>query len=115
MEELVWQNLQEGFKTLLGYIEWVYMVVFILVTWLFNSYTFSKSKAGHLNVLQRIPPHVWAVIIGMLLAIFWVWGFDCNSKDCIVGLFFTLIFAMVIYKFGIGKLLEYAAKKRLKT
>lgn len=115
MNELILENLKAAFTEMFAFVDWKYMVVFILLTWLFNSYTFSTKKATKLKQLQKVPAQVWALIIGLILAMFWIWAFSYQQKDEIVSLVFSLLGAMVLYKFGIDKLLNFINSKTIKT
>lgn len=115
MENLFLNNLLEGLRQFFEAANWVFIVCFMLLTWLFNSYTDSDKKAGWLTFLSKIPKAVRTLILGIVLAWIFAWLFDLKTKEQFSSLFFSIIIAMVIWKIGIDKMFKWLAQKWLKT
>lgn len=105
-EMIAVNNLLEGFKIIFSYINWVFLIIFIVVAWLINDITDAKNIASWLLWLKPIPKAIRALIVGILLIILFTWVFKLKTPFEIFKLIISLLFSMVVFKIGIDKVLK---------
>lgn len=111
VQGLTLTHIWEGVVTFWSYLNWVYIVAFILFSGIFNMYVSAENKAPGLNWFRKVPMALWVILIGAFLALIFVFVFDVNTKQSIAGLFFSLFISMGIYKLGIDKFIKWVAGK----
>jgi len=114
MEDLFITQILEGFKAFLMSIDWLFMVVFMLVTWLFNAGAKHPTKAKPLNFVQKIHPALFPLLLGVIIAIGYAYLRGFKTKDEIASLLYAIIFGMVIWKLGFNKFETWVENKLLK-
>lgn len=100
-----------GIVTFWSYLNWVFIVAFIIVSGIFNMYVSAENKAPKLNWFRKVPMAIWVLCIGMIMACIFVFSYEIVDKADITGLLWSIIFSMGIYKLGIDKLTNWIATK----
>jgi len=112
--ESIITGIKDGSITFLSLINWLYVVIFIVVTWLFNDLIEAKNTGTKLNWFNKIPKMLRSFIVGLVIAfIFYFTYTDENIRLNIFSLFISLISGMVIYKIGINNILAIVSEKFL--
>ena len=111
IQSLTVSKIWEGVVTFWSYLNWVFIVAFIIFSGIFNMYVSAENKAGWLNWFRKVPMAIWVCLIGIMLALIFIFIFDITSKRDIAGLFFSIVFSMGIYKMGIDKFINWLATK----
>lgn len=94
-----------------NYVNWLYLVVFMLLTWLVGDYSQATNKAQWLSFLSKLPRLLLAAIVGILLIGVFYWGFDYSGKEDVMKMLFSILTALVIYKIGINRVFAWLSKK----
>lgn len=108
MEELFYQKIGDAVVQFADSIEWLFVLVFMVFTWLFLEavyYFFNKNKFNKALVT------VVVLFIGVALAIGYAYIYEKGSKVDIANLFYSVLTGMVIYKMGVDKLFEALKNK----
>ena len=106
------QKIWGGLLDFIGYLNWGFIVAFIIFSGIINMYAKAENKAGWLNWLNKIPTAIWILLFGILLAILWWWGIlAVKGKQEAIGLLFSIFFAMGVYKMGVDKLINWIAQR----
>jgi len=111
IQGLTLQKIWEGVKIFWGYLNWVFIVAFIVVSGVFNMYVSAENKAPSMNWFRKVPMSIWVLCIGIIMACIFVFSYDIVGKADITGLLWSIIFSMGIYKLGIDKLIKFLAEK----
>jgi purine-cytosine permease-like protein len=111
LEKITVDKIWDGVRQFWDYLNWLYIVAFIVISGVFNMYVSAENKALSLNKMRKVPMAVWVLLIGVLLATIFVFTFDIKTIKGIVSLLFSLFFAMGIYKVGIDRFIKYLAEK----
>ena len=104
-------SISEAVKLFVSYINWVFVLVFMLATWLINDPTDATNAAKWLTWLSFISRSVRSLIVGLLLIILFVWVFKYTGRLEIFKMFLSLLLGMVIYKFGINKIFAWLSAR----
>lgn len=100
-----------GIITFWGYLNWVFIVAFIIVSGIFNMYVSAENKAPKLDWFRKVPMAVWVLCIGVIMACIFIFSYEIVGKADITGLLWSIIFSMGIYKLGIDKLIKWLATR----
>lgn len=100
-----------GIVTFWSYLNWVFIVAFIIVSGIFNMYVSAENKALKLNWFRKVPMAIWVLCIGVIMACIFIFSYEIVGKADITGLLWSIIFSMGIYKLGIDKLINWIAIK----
>ena len=100
-----------GIVTFWGYLNWVFIVAFIIVSGIFNMYVSAENKAPKLDWFRKVPMAIWVLCIGVIMACIFIFSYEIVGKADITGLLWSIIFSMGIYKLGIDKLINWIATK----
>lgn len=100
-----------GIVTFWGYLNWVFIVAFIIVSGIFNMYVSAENKALKLNWFRKVPMAIWVLCIGVIMACIFIFSYEIVGKADITGLLWSIIFSMGIYKLGIDKLIKWLATR----
>ena len=101
-------------KAFIAFVNWLFVIVFILLAWLINDTAENKNGANWFNWFNRIPKILRSLGIGLLLAAVFYWGFNYHHRQEVMGLMFSIVVTMVIYKIGVDKVLRWVSKTFLK-
>jgi len=111
IQGLTIQKIWEGVVTFWGYLNWIFIVAFIMVSGVFNMYVSAENKAEKLNWFRKLPMAIWVLIIGVVMAGIFIFSYNIVTKQDITGLLWSIIFSMGIYKLGIDKFISWIAAK----
>lgn len=100
----------DSLKQLIVSVNWLFVIVFMLVTWLVND-TSEAINTNSPNWFNKIPKVIRALFIGILGIIIFAWTNQVQSRSEIFKLILSLLMAMVIFKFGINKILRYLSTR----
>jgi|GEM_PF-4545453 len=100
-----------GIVTFWSYLNWVFIVAFIIVSGIFNMYVSAENKAPKLDWFRKVPMAIWVLCIGIIMACIFIFSYEIVGKADITGLLWSIIFSMGIYKLGIDKLINWIATK----
>lgn len=100
-----------GIVTFWGYLNWVFIVAFIIVSGIFNMYVSAENKAPKLDWFRKVPMAIWVLCIGVIMACIFIFSYEIVGKADITGLLWSIIFSMGIYKLGIDKLIKWLATR----
>ncbi len=100
----------DSLKQLIVSVNWLFVIVFMLVTWLVND-TSEAINTNSPNWFNKIPKVIRALFIGILGIILFAWSNQVQSRSEIFKLILSLLMAMVIFKFGINKILRYLSTR----
>lgn len=103
----IWGGVLEFWNNL----NWVFIVIFIVISGIFNMYVTAENKAISMNWFRKIPMAIWVLLIGIFLGISFVFIYDLKTKQEIFGILLSIIFSMGIYKLGIDKFIKWVASK----
>lgn len=102
----------EGAKLFLSFLNFIYIIVFILTAWLINDSIEATNKSTKwLDRFKKIPKVIRSLIVGILWGIFFYWGFKYNTRLDVVALVFSMLFAMALYKLGINRIFQFISTK----
>lgn len=112
VQESLTGNIKDGILTFIYFVNWLYMVVFVLSAWLINDSTESTNKlTKFMSWFNGVPKAARSFCIGILWMVIFGWGFRYDTRLDVMSLIFSLILAMVIYQYGVKKILEWISKK----
>lgn len=100
----------DSFKQLVASVNWLFVIVFMLITWLLND-TSEATNTNYLTWFSKIPKAVRALIIGVVSILVFAWVYNITAKTEIFKLLLSLIMAMAVYKFGIHKAFRFISKR----
>jgi uncharacterized membrane protein len=100
-----------GIVTFWSYLNWVFIVAFIIVSGIFNMYVSAENKAPKLDWFRKVPMAIWVLCIGVIMACIFIFSYEIVGKADITGLLWSIIFSMGIYKLGIDKLIKWLATR----
>lgn len=105
MEELFISKFWDAVKEFFDSINWLFMLIFMIITWLVNA-------SLQLKKLEDRTLQSWFVlVIGVGLAILYAYLYDIWDKPGIAGLLYGILAGMVIWKLGISKFEEFIKNK----
>ena len=107
METTFIAQLWAGIETFFASINWLFLVVFVTITWLLNEGTDSCASFKWLNWLQGIPRKWRTIISGLLMALIFAYLYDLRTKVEIAGLIYSIILGMIIWKLGLDSFFEW--------
>jgi hypothetical protein len=81
----------------------------MLVTWLLND-TSEATNTLTVTWFTKIPKAVRALILGFVCILVFAWVNQTASREEVFKLLLSLLIAMVIFKFGIDKILRFISK-----
>lgn len=105
-DTLLINNLFDAVKQIFSYVNWVFLIIFIVVTWLINDVTDAENCAQWLTWFSKIPKVIRVLIFGVLQIMFFAWAFEATARIELFKLMLSLLFSMVVYKIGINKFLK---------
>ena len=111
MEYFFLQALWEAIKAFIGSVNLIFMIIFMLVTWLLNAGSKNPKKFSSMNWIQKIHPALFPLILGFMLAIIYAYLNDMREKADISGLLYAVLLGMVIWKLGFNKFEAWVNKK----
>lgn len=100
----------DSLKVLVSSVNWLFVIVFMLVTWLLND-TSEATNTSTWNWFNKTPKAIRALFIGIIGIILFAYVYQVHSREEIFKLILSLLMAMVIYKFGIDRVLRYLSKR----
>lgn len=112
MEDLFLTKIWEAIKIFADSIDWFFVLIFMVITWLTLegvSALFTKWK------LNKAAITIFVLILGFLLASLYSVVYEINDKVGMAELFYSVIAGMVIYKIGVDKLFELIKNKLKKS
>jgi Mn2+/Fe2+ NRAMP family transporter len=101
----------EAFKQFISYINWLFVLIFMLSTWLINDTADATNFGLAFNWLNKIPKALRTLIIGFNVLILFAWTFGLHTKIEVFKLVLSLLISMVIYKFGINKIFNWISQR----
>lgn len=102
MKELLDGEILLGFKEFLGNIEWVFLFLFVFLTWVLNIFRSPKKTA--VKWYQKIPSAIKIFAFGLILSFVYMWLLSKTTKADFFEMINTITFGMVAWKFGFNKL-----------
>lgn len=100
----------DSIKLLVASVNWLFVIVFILTAWLVND-TSEATNTVTATWFTKIPKSVRALVIGLLCVVLFAWVNQTHSREEIFKLIISLLLSMVIYKFGIKKVLRFISTR----
>lgn len=107
LEKSIVEHFVAAGKDFLQYIDWLFMIVFIIITWLTSKSASATNMASWLNWLAKVPNLLIALGIGLILTVIFYYLFDYSGKEGIRTMLMSLLFSLVVYKIGIDKFLKW--------
>lgn len=104
-------NLTDALLQYMNSLNVIFIITFILVTWLVNTTIDAKNFATKLNFFQKIPKILRVLFLAMILGAIFILLGDYRSKDEIFALFLSVVTSMVIWKIGIDKIFKIIVGK----
>jgi hypothetical protein len=101
--------ISDSIKLLVSSVNWLFVIVFMLVTWLLND-TSEATNTLTVTWFTKIPKAVRALILGFVCILVFAWVNQTASREEVFKLLLRLLIAMVIFKFGIDKILRFISK-----
>lgn len=114
MEQNLIQEVTGGIIEFLGLIQWIYVIVFIIITWLTNDFSEAKNVASWLSWWAAIPKLLRVFILGVVLIAVFGYFWRMSTREEYFVLTLSMFAAMVFYKIGIDKLLSWFSGKVFK-
>ncbi len=111
LQATIWEKIWDAITEFINFVNWFYVLVFIIITWLISDHAASINRAGWLSFWDRIPKVLQSLIIGFLLIPLFYWGFSYSGRHDVMSMLFSMLAGMVIYKIGIYKLLSWCSRK----
>ncbi len=111
VDSFTFSTITEALKELISLLNWTYILVFMLATWLINDPTDAVNAADWLTWLSKIPKAIRSFIIGIILIVIFAWAFGLPSRFDVFRMLLSLLVAMVIYKFGIGRAFKWISTR----
>jgi len=111
LQQSFFDSLQVGIMAFLNMLNWLYVVVFIIVSWLINDATDADNKFYWLRWYSLVPKIIRSLISGLLLIVLFYWAFNYHTRIEVVNMIFSLLFSMVLYKFGIDRILRFISER----
>lgn len=111
IQQSFFESLQIGFQLFLGMINWLYVVVFIIVSWLVNDATEAENKFEWLAWYSKVPKVLRSLFSGLILMAVFYWAFSYSTRIEVVNMLFSLLLSMVLYKFGIDRILRFISER----
>ena len=111
MDTNVLQAFYSGIIEFIAAVNWLYIIAFMLTAWLINDHADATNRANWLTWWSRVGRTFRSFIIGIILILLFCWGFNFRTREEIINMIFSLLLAMVIYKFGIDKVFAALSKK----
>jgi len=109
VDQTIMDKIKAGVMDFLGYINWLFLVVFIGVSWLTNDTAEATNFAGWFSWWAKIPKIIRTLIAGVVQMGVFYWLFDYNSKAEVRDMVFALFGGLLIYKFGLDKFLRWVS------
>jgi hypothetical protein len=106
IEELFITQVWEAIKELFGSIDWFFVVIFMLLTWLVVEFINPKEGQWKKSIVTLV-----VAIFGILMASLYAFVYNVSGKSDIADLFYSVMMGMIIYKIGIYKVAEYIKSK----
>lgn len=111
MEELVVSKLWEGIVEWFSLIDWVFVIVFMFITWIFTDFTkVPKTHSDKIwwvkfvkNLDTYVPLTIRVFVLGIIVAWFYAVMNDYSTKQEINGLIYGVVAAMILYKVYLNK------------
>jgi len=107
MEESIIQNITSSFTDILGIVNWIFVSITILLTWLVNELIKKVAMPKWLKWFKNL--NSWrALTIGsiILIPLFAFFG-RFTTREEYYGLFISLMISMILYAIGIKTVLEW--------
>ena len=114
METTLIREIADGFVEFLHYIEWIYVILFIIITWLFNDFSEARNAAKWLTWWSRIPKLLRVFILGIVLIGVFGYFLRINTREEYFILVLSMFAGMVFYKIGIKQVLGWFSSRVLK-
>lgn len=114
VSESVINHIKDGTLSFIDLINWLFIIVYVVITWLFNDLSAANNTAKWLNWFNKIPKMLRSFLMGLFIAILFYWVFGYNERLDVFALFCSILMGMVIYKIGIDKIFSYISKYWLK-
>lgn len=111
VDELTLNSFTEAVKLFASYVNWLFIFVFMLLSWLINDTADAVNAGKWLSFLSNIPRTVRAIFIGIFIIVVFMWVFELRARMDIFKMFLSLLLAMVIYKLGINKIFAWLSAR----
>lgn len=111
METTFISQILSGITQFFQSVNWLFVIVFIVVSWLLNEGTESESSFRWLNWLKKIPKAWRTFMGGLILAVLFAFLYDIRSKIDFASLIYSLLVSMVIWKLGINTFFTWFKSK----
>lgn len=98
MEDIIMKEFWEGVKYYLSFVNWLFVVCFMFWGFVVNTATDKAAKKSEKpSFLQKIPTRFRMILLGVMIAVAFVWLFDIKEKNDYAKLFFSIPLAMFIW------------------
>ena len=114
IEQSIIDKVVSALYAFIDYVNWLYLIAFMLLTWIIGDFSRADNRAKWLNFIGKIPKLLFAFIIGIILVLVFYWGFDYHGKQDVMKMMFSILTALVIYKIGIDKVFAWLSKNLFK-
>lgn len=105
------ENLTEALDQFASNLNLVFVISFILLTWVFNTTVSAKNFGKGFTFFEKIPKILRVLVLGVVLVIIFVFVGGYSSKEDIFALFLSMIASMVIWKIGVEKIFKLITEK----
>lgn len=106
MEATFFQLLIDGLISFFKSVDWKFVGLFVIFTWLINEGADSSVSFRWLNWLKVIPKGWRVFVTGILLALSYGYIYDIMGKVNYANLFYSILTGMVAWKLGVSYLFE---------
>jgi hypothetical protein len=109
VDQTIMDKIKAGVMDFLKYVNWLFLVVFIGLSWLINDTAEATNVAGWFSWWAKIPKIIRTLIAGIVQIGVFYFLFQYNSIAEVRDMVFALFAGMLIYKFGIDKFLRWVS------
>jgi hypothetical protein len=101
----------DSVKHLISSVNWFFILVFMLVTWILNDTSEAVNTGSWFNWFAKIPKGLRALSIGLFGIVLFAWTFKITGRTEIFNLVLSLIMAMAVYKLGVDKIFRFISTR----
>lgn len=110
-ETFTFSAITEAVKIFVMSVNWLYVLSFMLLSWLVNDGTEAQNATTFLNFLSHISKTTRTLIVGTLLILVFSYFFSYNTRSDVFKMLLSLLLSMVIYKLGINKVFAFISSR----
>jgi hypothetical protein len=111
MEQNLLELMKDGFLEVFNKANWIFVAIFVILTWLLNIGTDHPSNFKWLNWMQKISKPIRAFFFGLLLSVPFVWLYGLATKTDYAGILYGIFIGMGIWKLGPDWVFKIIIKK----